>query len=670
MKALILFSTLITINFSAWACIFDGNETLAGTLSPTTSFQTQNGVSSGDYFTINVSCGDIYTFSTCDNGGSASWDTQITILGTNGITEHAYNDDNCGTFQSNISWTADFSGTIYVLISEYSCDNTGGQSGATLAYAYTPASLDPSFTIASTSCNTASSTITGDTGGTFSFNPLPGDGAVINSSTGQISNATAGASYTVEYMLNCNISSTETVTISSTGDASFYYTETCAGGIASITGNEGGTFIFNPNLGDGAQLNATSGALTNGVVGTTYTIEYSVCGTSSTQDITALDNNCFTLNGDAQYIDINGEPCIELTQAINSQTGCAWNSTQIDFANDFTLSLDYYFGNNINGADGNTFTFQPSSSSSCGVNGDQLGAGSIPSALVIEFDTYDNGSTGETWCDHVAIEIDGDLTNGMPLEGPTCAKNGGGNIDDGGTYAVDIAWNASTQLLEVYFDGSLRLSTNYDFVNNLFGGQSQVYWGATSATGGLNNQQYFCPSSIVILPVELISFKAECVGGQTEVSWTTASEERVAYFQLEYTYDGLIYYPVDEINAIGTSTTNQNYSIQTSNNSASNIYYRLKIVDQNEAYKYSDIISASRCNQESLITSVQTEKNWIKLTFKESVQYELMDGIGRRILYGHAMNDLIIDKRLLSNGIYHLRIVNNKGEMESKKLRK
>ena len=334
----------------------------------------------------------------------------------------------------------------------------------------------------------------------------------------------------------------------STGGAinpAFNMTVACGGGNATVTGTPGGTFSFNPAPGDGAQVNATTGAVTNGTAGTTYFVEYTICGSSSIESVTVITDDCFNLNGTAQYINVAGEDCIQLTSETNNQTGCAWSGSQIDFASNFTLTLDYYFGDNINGADGNTFTFQPSSSSACGNNGGQLGAGGIANALAIEFDTYDNDNPGHIYdrsCDHIAVEIDGNHNGpGAPYAGPVCAKASGGNIDDGGVYTVDISWNSSTQTLDISFDGALRLSTTGDFVNTVFGGNSQVYWGATSATGGLNNQQYFCPSTVVVLPTELTHFDSYCNGDEEIFEWASVSENRVDYYQLEYSYNGLVY---------------------------------------------------------------------------------------------------------------------------------
>src|SRR5690606_39017004 len=69
---------------------------------------------------------------------------------------------------------------------------------------------------------------------------------------------------------------------------------TCSEATATITGDIGGTFAFNPEPGDGAQINTETGAITNGTLGNTYTVEYTTdgaCPASSTQTITLEDTN-------------------------------------------------------------------------------------------------------------------------------------------------------------------------------------------------------------------------------------------------------------------------------------------------------------------------------------------------------------------------------------------
>lgn len=577
----------ILIAHGIWACTGGTN---AGTLTPTSTYQTQN-VSNGQYYVVNVTCGSTYHFTFCSNGGSASWDTQITINQTNNTTQLAYNDDACG-LQSNVTWTANFTGQIHVLISQFSCNNGGGSNG-TLAYNVTPTSV-----IYNAGCTTASPTVSGSNTGTYAFNPIPTDGATINSSTGAISNAVEGSSYTVQY---------------------------------------------------------------------TY------CGGTITVPVTMGTAPCWALNGNAQWITVGAEQCIQLTAEINNQTGCAWNDSQIDFNSDFTLSLDYYFGNNGNGADGNTFTFQPSSSTACGQNGGQLGAGGIPNALAIEFDTYDNDNPThlyDTGCDHIAVEIDGNMLGpGAPLCGPVCAKPGGGNIDDGGTYSVDIVWDASTTTLEVYFNGVLRLTCVNDFITNAFAGNSQVYWGATSATGGLNNQQYFCPSSVVILPTALTSFSSICEGNQERFIWETASEQRTDYFQLEYTYDGFIFYPEGIVAAAGNSSQPKNYSILTTTNDTRQRYYRLKLVDTDGEFEFTELIASHRCGMgNSIIVSTSQSAEQLKITTKENCTILIHNSLGQQLIETKTIGNSTEIQRSFASGVYLITAITDNGNVENQRI--
>jgi len=174
---------------------------------------------------------------------------------------------------------------------------------------------DASFSLTPT-CDGATATITGNTGGVFSFNPVATDGATIDPVSGTVTNGVNGTTYTIQYATSgaCSDTKTDTVTVSSSGDATFTATATCDGGTAIITGDAGGTFEFDPLPTDGAIIDPVTGTVTQGVSGTTYTIKYStpgVCGASTSQDITVLDsgNTSFTIdpNCDGGVVTITGD---------------------------------------------------------------------------------------------------------------------------------------------------------------------------------------------------------------------------------------------------------------------------------------------------------------------------------------------------------------------------
>ena len=70
----------------------------------------------GDYLSISVIQGNVYEFSTC---GNIAFDTQLTLYGE-ALQLLGYNDDFCG-LQSLISWTATYTGEVFLMVDEFPC---------------------------------------------------------------------------------------------------------------------------------------------------------------------------------------------------------------------------------------------------------------------------------------------------------------------------------------------------------------------------------------------------------------------------------------------------------------------------------------------------------------------------------------------------------------------
>jgi len=127
-------------------------------------------------------------------------------------------------------------------------------------------------------------------GGTYAFNPAPTDGALIDTTTGEITNGISTTSYTVDYTTNgtCSTTSQFIVTVAETLDASFSMTSNCDGGTVTTEATTGGTYTFNPVPTDTATIDPVTGTVTGGVSATTYFVEYSFGGTCPSSSIFAL----------------------------------------------------------------------------------------------------------------------------------------------------------------------------------------------------------------------------------------------------------------------------------------------------------------------------------------------------------------------------------------------
>jgi len=185
--------------------------------------------------------------------------------------------------------------------------------------------------------------------------------------------------------------------------------------------------------------------------------------------------------------------CYRLTQSTGAQNGSIWNQQRIDLGNSFDYNFTVMFGCSDAGADGVVFALQTNPLAS-GVSGGGIGYQTISPSLAVEFDTYQNG--WDPTYDHIAVISNGDVdhTTANNLAGPVAALASSGNIEDCLYHDVRIQWSSATNTLNIWLDGSLRLSYTGNIVANLFGGNAQVYWGFTSSTGGSVNEHIVCMS--------------------------------------------------------------------------------------------------------------------------------------------------------------------------------
>ncbi|WP_133085505.1 PKD domain-containing protein, partial [Winogradskyella aurantia] len=241
----------------------------------------------------------------CDdpsNDGVEEFDLSLQTLGILGaqsstafnVTYHlSFADADAGTGILPTSYTNSASPQeIYVRIESVSDANCYNASAAPVFNLVVSPREDASFTVNPT-CEGATMTITGELGGTFNFDVAPTDAALIDTNTGEITNASPNTSYSVSYTTNGTCASSEVVTFNtlSLDDVSFNVTPTCDGGIVTVTGVLGGSFSFNIPPVDGAVIDPTTGEVTNATPGETYEIQYISSGSCSNSNVVQFTVN-------------------------------------------------------------------------------------------------------------------------------------------------------------------------------------------------------------------------------------------------------------------------------------------------------------------------------------------------------------------------------------------
>jgi hypothetical protein len=96
------------------------------------------------------------------------------------------------------------------------------------------------------------------------------------------------------------------------------------------------------------------------------------------------------------------------------------------------------------------------------------------------------------------------------------------------------------------------------------------------------------------LPVELTAFNARLEEPHVQLNWETASEENADFFAIERSESGQEFTQIGTIQAAGDSDTPLQYSYldeQVANRFGGTLFYRLRTVDFDGSYEYSDITS-------------------------------------------------------------------------------
>ncbi len=179
--------------------------------------------------------------------------------------------------------------------------------------------------------------------------------------------------------------------------------------------------------------------------------------------------------------------------------------------------------------------------------------------------------------------------------------------------------------------------------------------------------------SPAVLPVELLTFTGSCNNGYADLAWETASEINNDYFLLQNSSDASNWIDVATITGAGNSNSLTGYQY-TDNNPFNGInYYRLKQVDYDGEFVYSETIIIN-CNSE--ITNICLYPNpasgYLSFSFKTPHKSRLgivmVNSLGQQVWqssYDIDNGDSIIntDVSSLSDGMYLVKVVTIDGDV-------
>lgn len=171
-------------------------------------------------------------------------------------------------------------------------------------------------------------------------------------------------------------------------------------------------------------------------------------------------------------------------------------------------------------------------------------------------------------------------------------------------------------------------------------------------------------NTVTVLPITLINFSGTQSNNGNQLNWKTASEKNNSHFDLERSEDGKRFEKIITIKANGNTNAQQSYSYLDKASPFEITYYRLKQVDIDGKFNYSNTIAVQSDYEEKFSLYPNPFKDEINVVvsddFKNDTKVYLYDMFGRIQNIPFTINETYINLKTnnLPIGNYVLKVVN------------
>jgi hypothetical protein len=181
--------------------------------------------------------------------------------------------------------------------------------------------------------------------------------------------------------------------------------------------------------------------------------------------------------------------------------------------------------------------------------------------------------------------------------------------------------------------------------------------------------QYISLVDYSTIPVELTSFSANVVDRSVVLNWTTATEVNNQGFEIQRSIDGFSFNNIGYVPGFGTTTEPKSYSYTDQSVNSGTYYYRLKQIDFDGNFTYSDVAEV----EVSLPIEFSLEQNYpnpfnpstsiqFSLPINARVVISIFNLVGEKVAevvnkeFSAGMHKVSFDASILTSGIYFYQI--------------
>lgn len=169
----------------------------------------------------------------------------------------------------------------------------------------------------------------------------------------------------------------------------------------------------------------------------------------------------------------------------------------------------------------------------------------------------------------------------------------------------------------------------------------------------------------VVLPITGLEFTVSLQGNKSNLNWKTLSEINTARFVIERSTNGINFNSIATVNAAGNSNTDTRYQEQDVLSATGIYYYRIKIIDNDGQFKYSEIRSVVyRKNANSIVVAPNPFKEVVNFSnVGKAIQVNITDLTGRLLFSKKLNNENNVQLQLskLPAGMYNAQFVQADG---------
>jgi trimeric autotransporter adhesin len=165
-----------------------------------------------------------------------------------------------------------------------------------------------------------------------------------------------------------------------------------------------------------------------------------------------------------------------------------------------------------------------------------------------------------------------------------------------------------------------------------------------------------------LIPIKLSSFTVQKTGTKVKIDWATEQEINTAKFIIERSIDGRNWNSIATKNASGNSTTRNNYFVMDDAPQKGINYYRLKAIDFDGKFEYSNVKSVVFNFANNILITPNPATDFINVevakTTNKNIQIQIADMSGkiiRNIISNKAITN--ISTNGISKGMYFVKVI-------------